>query len=197
MPAWNLRLRDRDRGLVDLHPVGREIVRGLDRIAIRHLLHVQARDLEPSGEIEPQRAGDAGPVELAGLGLGVLHQVLHRIDVGELGRHRDADDGVGHARDRREVGGLIRPVLVHPGMRDERRRRRQQQDVVVLGADECADRDDAVAAGLVLDHHRLAPLFGRAGRPEAARRCRSRCPRPSVRMKRTGRCGQACDLSLR
>ena len=38
--------------------------------------------------------------------------------------------------------------------------RRQQQDVIVLGADEGVDGDDAVAAGLVLDHDRLAPFLG-------------------------------------
>ena len=102
-----------------------------------------------------------GPVELAGLGLRQRDQLGHRIDRQHL-RHRDADDGVGHPRDRREVLGLVRPVLVHPRMRDERRGRRQQQDVIVLGADEGVDRDDAVAAGPVLDHHRLAPFLGQA-----------------------------------
>jgi hypothetical protein len=53
-------------------------------------------------------------------------------------------------------------------MRDERRGRRQQQDVIVLGADEGVDGDDAVAAGAVLDHHRLAPFLGEPVRQQPA-----------------------------
>ena len=37
--------------------------------------------------------------------------------------------------------------------------RPEQQDVIVVGGQERLDRDDAVAAGLVLDHHRLAPFL--------------------------------------
>ena len=43
-------------------------------------------------------------------------------------------------------------------MRSERGGRRHQQNMVVLGAGERADGDDAVAAGTVLHHHRLAPF---------------------------------------
>ena len=69
-------------------------------------------------------------------------------------------DGVGHPRDRREILGLYGRLSCRYGMRDERRGRRQQQDVIVLGADEGVDGDDAVAAGPVLDDDRLAPFLG-------------------------------------
>ena len=81
-------------------------------------------------------------------------------------RHGDADEGVGDARDRREILRLVRQVVVQKRMRGERRGRRHQQDVVVLGADEGGDADDAVAAGLVLDHHRLVPFLGQSVRQE-------------------------------
>jgi hypothetical protein len=74
--------------------------------------------------------------------------------------------------DTRAIGArssaLYGPVLVHPRMRNERRGRRQQQDVIVLGADEGVDGDDAVAAGAVLDHHRLAPFLGQPVREKPA-----------------------------
>src|SRR5580704_16754468 len=42
-------------------------------------------------------------------------------------------------------------------MRREGRGRREQQRMIVVRADECRDRHDAVAAGAVLDHDGLAP----------------------------------------
>ena len=45
-------------------------------------------------------------------------------------------------------------------MRGERGRRAEEKHVVVVRADECVDGDEAVAAGAVLDHHRLAPFRG-------------------------------------
>jgi hypothetical protein len=43
---------------------------------------------------------------------------------------------------------------------DEGGARREQQDVIILGADEGVDRQDAVATGSVLDHDRLVPFLG-------------------------------------
>ena len=54
-------------------------------------------------------------------------------------------------------------------MRGEGRGRREQQHMVVMRADDRRDRDEGVAARLILDHHRLTPL-GRQLVGEHARR---------------------------
>ena len=63
--------------------------------------------------------------------------------------------------------------------------------MVVAGADEGIDGDNAVAARTVLDHHGLTPacgeLFGDQARADVGARAG-----PSVRMNLTGRCGQVC-----
>ncbi len=69
----------------------------------------------------------------------------------------DRHHGVGDPRDRHEIGGVVGQLVVQERMRGEDRGRREQQRVIVMGADEGADPDDAVAAGTILDHHRLAP----------------------------------------
>ena len=66
---------------------------------------------------------------------------------------------VGGAHDRDEIGGIVGQLAVVERMHGEVARRPEQQHVVVIGGEKRLDRDDAVAAGLVLDHHRLAPLL--------------------------------------
>ena len=51
-------------------------------------------------------------------------------------------------------------------MRRERRRRREQQHVIVVGADEGVDGDQAVAAGTVFHDHRLAPALAKTIRQQ-------------------------------
>jgi hypothetical protein len=65
-----LRPHDRQRRFVNLHAAFGEIVGGIDRVAVRHFVDVQAFLLEPAGKDEIERAGHAGPIELAGLGAG-------------------------------------------------------------------------------------------------------------------------------
>ncbi len=59
-------------------------------------------------------------------------------------------------------------------MRGERRSRAEQQDVVVMGADEGVDGDEAVAARAVFHDNRLAPFRGELLSDQPRRRCRPR-----------------------
>jgi hypothetical protein len=127
--------------------------------------HVEVLEGEPAGEHEIVGAGNAGPVELARLSARALRQLLHRVDM-KLGWNRDDNDGVGDARDRRQVARLIRQAVVLIGVRYEGARRPVEQHVIVVGADECVDGDQGVAAGAVVDDHRLAPALTQAIRQE-------------------------------
>jgi hypothetical protein len=51
-----LRPANRERCLINLHAAFGEIVRGIERILVRHLVDGQAFLLEPSGKDEIQRA---------------------------------------------------------------------------------------------------------------------------------------------
>jgi hypothetical protein len=69
-----------------------------------------------------------------------------------------------------EIARIVGQLVVHVGMRDEGRRRAQQQHMVVAGADEGIDGDNAVATRTVLHHDRLTPargeLFGNQARAD-------------------------------
>ena len=104
-----------------------EIVGGIDGVAVRHFVEVEAFLLEPAGEDEIQRAGDARPIQLARLGARHGGELFQRIDVQARG-YRDGDDGVGHPRDRHQVARLVGQVVVQEWMRCERRRRREQTE---------------------------------------------------------------------
>ena len=74
--------------------------------------------LSPAGENKIQRAGHAGPVQLARLLARYRHKFLERIEF-QSDRHRDADNGIGHARDRSEIAGFIGQVIVQERVRRE------------------------------------------------------------------------------
>ena len=88
------------------------------------------------------------------------HEVRKRSELEGLRRsQRDHDDRDG--RDRQQVAlRIIRQLVVRIGVGGKGGGRDEQQRVVVAGAGEDVDRDDAVAAGTILDHHRLAPARG-------------------------------------
>jgi hypothetical protein len=142
-----------------LDAAGSEIVNRLDRIAVRDLFDIDADALKPTLEHDVEGAGQAGPVELARLAVCQLNDVPERLDR-QVYRHRDCDDGIGHARDRGEIVRFVRQIAVLVGVADEGGARREQQDVIILGGDEGIDRQDAVAPGPVLDHDRLVPFLG-------------------------------------
>src|SRR6185437_6753349 len=99
LAGLDLRAGNRIGRLVELYAAGSEIVSRLDRIAVRNLFDIDADALEPTLEDDVEAAGEARPVELARLAPCQLDDVAERLDR-QVRRHRDCDDGIGHARDR-------------------------------------------------------------------------------------------------
>ena len=190
LASLNLRARDGVGRLVKLHAAGSEIVRRLDRIAVGHLLDVDADVLEPALEHDVESAGQAGPVEFAGLGARQLDHVLERIDR-QVGRHRNGDHGVRHPRDRCEIALLIRRIVVQVRVAEEGRAGCKQQDMVVLSTDE------SVIATMPSPPGRFSITIGwfhfLLSRSASNRAPMSApLPGPSVRMNLTGRVGHDC-----
>src|SRR2546427_10892806 len=116
----------------------------LDRIAVRDIFNIDAYALKPTLEHDVEVAGQAGPVKLARLSACQLDDVPKRLD-GQVHRHRDSDYGIRHSRDRGEIIRFVRQIIVLVRGADEGGARREQQDVIILGADEGVDGQDAVA----------------------------------------------------
>ncbi len=157
-PPSVLRPQDRVGRGIDLQPSFGEIVGRLHDVLVGHLLR---RDLGVVHEVVERKLGDAGHrggVELAGFGARALHELGDGLDL-HRGRHADAEDGRGVARDRHDVGRIVGQLLVLERMDDEVAARSPQEGVVVVGGEHGLDRDDAVAAGPVIDHDRLAPFL--------------------------------------
>jgi hypothetical protein len=92
------------------------------------------------------------------------HEVTKRPELEGFRRcqryHDDRD-----SRDRQQVAlRIIGQLVVRIRMGGKGGGRDEQQRVVVVGGDEDVDRDDAVAAGTILDHDRLAPARGKTFR---------------------------------
>ena len=131
---------------------------------------------------------------MPGAGARGLGEFLHVV-VGRILLDREREDGVGGARDRDQIGRIVGQLAVVERMHGEIAGRPEQQHVIVVGGQERLDRDDAVAAGLVLDHHRLAPLLrellgeqpradvGAGARPERHDEF-DRPRRPALRLRR-------------
>ena len=119
-----LRPHDRQRGLVDLYAALGEIVGRIHRILVGDFADIQTFLLQPAGKHEIERAGHAGPVELARLAAGERNELVERIDA-QARRHGDGDDRVGYARNRHEIARRVGQVVVQKRMRGERRGRRK------------------------------------------------------------------------
>ena len=153
---------------------------------------LDAGRLEKRIDDQVGRAGGRRPVELAGLGAGLGENLLQRAGTGR--RRTDRNQRRADAGNRGEIAGIVRQLGVQIGMRRERRRRSEQQRVIVAGAGEGVDGDEAVAARTIFDHHgrpHLALSFSAISRaPRSAPE-----PGPSVRMNFTGRAGHSCALA--
>jgi hypothetical protein len=68
-----------------------------------------------------------------------------------------SDTTVPDTRDRHQLVRVVGHLVQAVGMADEVRSRSPQQHVIILRRDDCIDGNHAIAAGLVLDDHRLAP----------------------------------------
>ena len=164
--ALDVRLHDRERADIALDAALAEIGQRPDHVAIRHAGDVEAGALEVAVEDDVGHAGRGRIVQLARLGADHVDEVLDRIDL-ERRRHDEADQRVGYAGDRRQLGRIVGQLGVLIRMRGERRGRRVEQRVVVLGADEGIDGDHGIAARTVLDHDRLLPFRGELVRDQA------------------------------
>ena len=164
---------------------GDQIVDRRRAAAIRHVL-----DLRAGHELEQLAADMAGRAvarrrvgELAGIGLGLGDQFLHRLDVG-LRRHREHQMPVRDQRDRLEVLLDVVGQLRHHVAGDRQRADRPDRRACSRPAPtwrRCPCRGER-AARLVLDDdglRRQAPA--RARRRGCAPPCRSRCRRPAAR----------------
>ncbi len=96
-------------------------------------------------------------VELAGIGPGVGHELLHRVRR-ECGMHHQDHVAVRHARDRREVlDRIVAGILRHRGNHRQRAGVAVEQRVAVgLGGGERPRPDRAAGAGAVVDDHALS-----------------------------------------
>lgn len=103
-----------------------------------------------------EQSGDRRGVELAGLRARHVDQFLDGLDVQRF-RNREDHERVAYARRRDQGLRIVRQLVMQIGMAGECGCRGEQQRVIVIGLEERRDRDDAVAAGLVLDHHGFAP----------------------------------------
>ena len=128
----------------------------------------------PEGKLGEARH-QAG-IELARIGARRLGELADGV-VGRVLRQGDHHDGVGGPHDRTQIVRIIGQLAVHERMGGEIAGRHVQQDVIVIRAQERRDRDDAVAAGTIFDHHRLTPalrqLFGEQPRADIGGRARS------------------------
>jgi hypothetical protein len=137
-------------------PLG-EIIRGLKDVPIGNLGHLQAAALEKPEQQKIRITGGGGRIELSRLGADESHEVPERAEP-KRHRCREGEHDGGNARNRKQiklraVGKLV--VLVRVDGKGSHRP--EQQRVVVVGAGECANGDETVAARTVFDHHRLAP----------------------------------------
>ena len=104
--------------------------------------------------------GAGAVIQRAGRGLGLGDQLLHRLRPGLAG-HRQHRHGLGRGGDRREivdriVGQRLVEVLVHHQRGVDRH---QQRVAVRRGFRHLLRPDHGVAAGPVVDDHRLAPVL--------------------------------------
>ncbi len=95
-------------------------------------------------------------IELAGLGPRQCHEVADGVDM-ELFRHRYRQHGDIDADDGHDVARIESWRAFVVEMNQKGAGRPEEQRVIVMGIDEGLDGDQPVAAGPVLDHHRLAP----------------------------------------
>src|SRR5262249_3906976 len=101
-------------------------------------------------------AWDGGRVELAGLRARTLDEVGQITDAQRC-RHADRQHRRGEAGNRQNVVRVVGQLLVEVRVDDEVAARSPQERVIVVGGQPGLDRDDAVTAGPVVDHDRLAP----------------------------------------
>ncbi len=155
--ALQLRLHDRQRRHHHLDaPLcevgGREI-----DIAVGDLLNIELLMIGVGPERKLGDARHQAGIELARIGARRLGKLADCVE-GRVLRHRDHHDGVGGSHDRAQIVRIIWQLAVHNLVGGEVAGRNIQQDVIVVRTQERRDRDDAVAARTVLDHHRLPPL---------------------------------------
>jgi hypothetical protein len=139
--------------------LGQIIGRLLD-VAVGHPSDRQTLCLDEGRQDQVGVAGRRGDVERVGLGACQSDELGERLDVQAFrDRKRDHDDG--DVDDREQVAlCVVWHLVLGIRMRRVGRGRNKQQRVVVVGAGESVDGDEAIAAGPILDHHRLAPFRG-------------------------------------
>jgi hypothetical protein len=104
--------------------------------------------------------GTTAALSFPGFGAGARDKLGQRRDVHGL-RHPHREDGVGHPRNRHQIGGRTGQLLVLIGMNREITARPEQKDVIVVSAEKRLDCDQAIAARPILDDDRLAAPAGR------------------------------------
>ena len=143
--------------------VGAALVRDVGPLHARALRELDAGELRRAAD-----AGD-GEVQLAGIGLGHRHQLLHVLHLHRR-VHREHVRRIRHHHHRREILRRIERQLGIDARADHQAAEVGEQQRVAVGRalrDEIG-ADVAVRAGLVLDHDRLAPDLGEL-RPDLAR----------------------------
>ncbi len=153
------------------HLTAGDIRQGWRGATVRHVGHRQAGlDLQQFHRQVVRAAGAGRGVIQAFLApLGFGQELLGRVDLHGRTDHQDHREP-SHQRDRSQIlRRVIRQLLVEGGVEHQRAVVGGQHRVAVgRGARRFRRRNRRVAAGLVLDHHRLAQASGQA-LPDAAR----------------------------
>ena len=148
--------QDGVRGGIDLQTIFGEVIHGLDNVLIRHLRH---RDLRIVREIVEREFGNArnrSRIELAGFGARALNEIGERGDL-HRSRNANAENGAGETRHRHQIGRVVRELLILKRVDEETPTRPPQERVIVVGRQHGLNRDHAIPARTVLNHHRFAP----------------------------------------
>ena len=109
---------------------------------------------------ELRRDGAGAIVELARIGLGTADQVFDGVEAG-FGRHREHRHGLGRGGDRLEIlDRVVGQGFVEELVHDYRGVDRHEQRVAIgRGLGGGLRADDSVAAGAIVDDHRLVPVL--------------------------------------
>src|SRR5262249_6062703 len=157
--------REAGGGAVDdvIDRAGQETLHGRRAAVERNVLHVEAGLAVEQIAGEPRRDDARAIVELAGTGLGARDQLFHGLR-SILGADVQERHVFGRERDRGEIlERIIRQVAGGDGIEHHGDIHHGEQGVAVgRHFGDARGRDRGIGAGLVLDHHRLAPYLAHA-----------------------------------
>ena len=143
----------------EIDALGQNAVRHFRAAVIGHEQGVDAGRVVEQITLQFCRDGAGAVIELAGRGLGLGDQILHRFQIALRIDHKETD-GLRHQRDRREIGDrIVRQAFVEILVHHQRRIDRHQQRVAIgrsLGSSLRADH--RIGPRPVLDHHRLLEI---------------------------------------